>query len=72
MKLPQNLEPGAITLTHEKGFFLNGESYPLRGVSRHQDRMGVGNALTKEMHEEDMELILSVGANSIRLAHYSA
>ena len=54
----------------EKGFFLNGESYPLRGVSRHQDRAGVGNALTREMHEEDMELILSMGANSIRLAHY--
>lgn len=54
----------------EKGFFLNGRSYPLHGVSRHQDRQGVGNALTKEMHEEDMELILSVGANSIRLAHY--
>lgn len=54
----------------DKGFFLNGESYPLRGVSRHQDRLGVGNALTKEMHDEDMELILSVGANSIRLAHY--
>ncbi|MCR4674572.1 MAG: glycoside hydrolase family 2 protein [Lachnospiraceae bacterium] len=54
----------------EKGFFLNGRSYPLHGVSRHQDRLGVGNALTKEMHEEDMELILSVGANSIRLAHY--
>ena len=54
----------------EKGFFLNGRSYPLHGVSRHQDRAGVGNALTKEMHEEDMELILSVGANSIRLAHY--
>ena len=54
----------------EKGFFLNGESYPLHGVSRHQDRAGVGNALTKEMHEEDMNIILSVGANSIRLAHY--
>lgn len=54
----------------KEGFFLNGRSYPLRGVSRHQDRLGVGNALTKEMHEEDMELILSVGANSIRLAHY--
>lgn len=54
----------------EKGFFLNGESYPLRGVSRHQDRLGIGNALTKEMHEEDMDLILSMGANSIRLAHY--
>ncbi len=54
----------------EKGFFLNGRSYPLHGVSRHQDRAGVGNALTKAMHEEDMEWILSVGANSIRLAHY--
>ncbi len=54
----------------EQGFFLNGRSYPLHGVSRHQDRLGVGNALTKEMHEEDMELILSMGANSIRLAHY--
>ncbi|KAB1438683.1 glycoside hydrolase family 2 protein [Candidatus Galacturonibacter soehngenii] len=54
----------------EKGFFLNGESYPLHGVSRHQDRKGVGNALTHEMHEEDMELILSMGANAIRLAHY--
>lgn len=54
----------------KQGFFLNGKSYPLHGVSRHQDRLGVGNALTKEMHEEDMELILSMGANSIRLAHY--
>ncbi len=54
----------------EKGFFLNGESYPLHGVSRHQDRKGVGNALTKDMHKEDMEMILDMGANSIRLAHY--
>lgn len=54
----------------EKGFFLNGRSYPLRGVSRHQDRLGVGNALTRKMHEEDLSLILEVGANSIRLAHY--
>ena len=54
----------------EKGFFLNGKSYPLHGVSRHQDRAGVGNALTRKMHEEDMDLIVSMGANSIRLAHY--
>ncbi len=54
----------------EKGFFLNGESYPLRGVSRHQDRLGIGNALLPEHHKEDMELILEVGANTIRLAHY--
>ena len=54
----------------KEGFFLNGRRYPLHGVSRHQDRLGVGNALTREMHEEDMELIFSMGANSIRLAHY--
>lgn len=54
----------------EKGFFLNGESYPLRGVSRHQDRWGVGNALLPEHHEEDIALIMEMGATTIRLAHY--
>ncbi len=54
----------------ENGFILNGEEYPLRGVSRHQDRWGVGNALTPEHHKEDMELIAEVGATTIRLAHY--
>ena len=54
----------------EKGFFLNGREYPLRGVSRHQDRPDVGNALTPEMHKEDLDLILEMGANTIRLAHY--
>ncbi|MBP3879822.1 MAG: glycoside hydrolase family 2 protein [Lachnospiraceae bacterium] len=54
----------------EAGFFLNGRSYPLHGVSRHQDRRGSGNAITQKEHEEDMELIREVGANTIRLAHY--
>ena len=54
----------------ENGFILNGEEYPLRGVSRHQDRWGVGNALLKEHHEEDIALIMEVGATTIRLAHY--
>ena len=54
----------------EKGFILNGREYPLRGVSRHQDRPDIGNALTPEMHKEDLELILEMGANTIRLAHY--
>lgn len=54
----------------EKGFILNGESYPLRGVSRHQDRWGLGNALLAEHHREDMELICELGATTIRLAHY--
>ncbi len=54
----------------EKGFFLNGKRVQLNGVSRHQDRALVGNALSKEHQEEDMELIKEIGANSIRLAHY--
>ncbi len=54
----------------ERGFILNGEEYPLRGVSRHQDRWGFGNALLPEHHKEDMELIYEMGANTIRLAHY--
>ena len=54
----------------EKGFLLNGAVYPLRGVSRHQDRWGMGNALTVKEHREDMELIRELGANTIRLAHY--
>lgn len=54
----------------ELGFILNGEEYPLRGVSRHQDRWGIGNALLKEHHEEDMDMICELGATTIRLAHY--
>ncbi len=54
----------------ERGFILNGKEYPLRGVSRHQDRAVIGNALHKEHHEEDIELICEMGATTIRLAHY--
>ena len=54
----------------ERGFILNGEEYPLRGVSRHQDRWGLGNALLPKHHDEDIDLIMEVGATTIRLAHY--
>jgi len=54
----------------EKGFILNGEEYPLRGVSRHQDYPEKGNALTLEDHKRDIDMILEVGATTIRLAHY--
>lgn len=60
----------SFSIDPEKGFFLNGESYPLHGVSRHQDRPQIGNALCKEHHEEDIDLILEMGAGTIRLAHY--
>lgn len=54
----------------QKGFILNGKPYALRGVSRHQDRPSIGNALLPEHHREDIELICEMGANTIRLAHY--
>ena len=54
----------------QKGFILNGRSYPLRGVSRHQDLKGKGNALSLEDHAADMAIIRELGANTLRLAHY--
>ncbi len=60
----------SFSVDPEKGFILNGEEYPLRGVSRHQDYPEKGNALTLEDHKRDIDLILEVGATTIRLAHY--
>lgn len=54
----------------DEGFFLNGEYKKLRGVSRHQDRLYKGYALSKEDHYEDAQIIKDLGANTIRLAHY--
>ena len=59
-----------FSIDPERGFFLNGKSYPLRGVSRHQDRENMGYAVTRREHEEDIALIRELGANSVRLAHY--
>ncbi|MBR5496393.1 MAG: glycoside hydrolase family 2 protein [Clostridia bacterium] len=59
-----------FSIDPDKGFILNGREYPLRGVSRHQDRPEIGNALLPEHHKEDIELILETGSNTIRLAHY--
>ncbi len=53
-----------------KGFILNGVRTPLRGVSRHQDQLYKGNALTREDHYLDAQIIKELGANTIRLAHY--
>lgn len=60
----------SFSVDPDRGFFLNGRSYPLRGVSRHQDRLDKGWAISRADHEEDLALIKEVGANSIRLAHY--
>lgn len=52
------------------GCYLNGKKYPMYGVCRHQDRWGLGSALTNKEHDEDLALIMEVGATTVRLAHY--
>jgi beta-galactosidase len=54
----------------DKGFLLNGQSYPLHGVNRHQDRIDMGWAITSKEQKEDFDLIMEMGCNAIRLAHY--
>ena len=65
-----NVGVRSFKVTPEEGFSINGVPTPLRGVSRHQDRVYEGNALTAEEHYEDAMLIKELGANTIRLAHY--
>ncbi len=59
-----------FTVDRETGGYLNGNSYNLRGVSRHQDREDMGWALTEQEHNEDIAMIYMIGANAVRLAHY--
>ena len=59
-----------FNIDKNEGFFLNGKSYPLRGVSRHQDREKLGNAITNNEHNEDFAIIYDMGVNALRLAHY--
>ena len=59
-----------IAFDAEKGFLLNNRVVRLVGTARHQDRQGMGNAITRAEHEEDISLLLEMGANTVRLAHY--
>lgn len=59
-----------FSVDRDRGFFLNGEPYPLLGFNRHEDVDGKGSALTPEDHNRDMQLIMETGATFIRLSHY--
>ena len=54
----------------KEGFFLNGKSYPLRGVSMHQDLAGKATAMDKADIDRDLEIVRELGCNFLRLAHY--
>lgn len=69
-KVEQPLGLRYYTTDANQGFFLNGKHLPLHGVCRHQEWAEVGNALHPMHHEEDTRLMLEMGVNAIRLAHY--
>ena len=68
----QSLKVGLRTLKFDKdkGAFLNGKPYPIRGVNRHQDREKQAWAVTEEQEREDAAIIREMGANAVRAAHY--
>lgn len=71
--LDRVVQPLGLRFYHvdpDKGFVLNGEPLKLKGVCRHQDRAEIGNALRPEHHEEDARIMVDMGANAVRLAHY--
>ncbi len=69
-KIIQPLGLRFFNIDPDQGFFLNGEYLDLRGVNRHQDRAGKGSALSLEDHMRDMDLIMEMGSNMLRLSHY--
>ena len=54
----------------DRGFLLNGQPYPLRGVCMHQDTDGKASALTEDDIRRDYKIVKELGANFLRLAHY--
>lgn len=69
-RVDQRIGLRTFRIDPDRGLFLNGRHLSLHGVSRHQDWLGRGWALTPADHARDMELIEEMGANSIRFAHY--
>lgn len=54
----------------DQGFFLNGRSYHLHGVNRHQDRPDKGWAISDADMDEDIALLKEIGATVVRCCHY--
>lgn len=52
-------------------FYLNGERLLLRGTHLHEGHAGYGSAMTDEQRIADLTAIKDLGANFVRLGHYS-
>jgi beta-glucuronidase len=51
-------------------FFLNGQPRFLRGMNRHEDSPATGNVLDTEVLAQDVALLLELGVDIVRPAHY--
>jgi beta-galactosidase len=69
-EMRQPLGVRSYKIDPDKGFFLNGQHLALHGVSRHQDRPGKGWAISADDQRQDMDIMLDLGINTLRLAHY--
>ena len=69
-EMVQPLGLRTVAITQAQGFLLNGNPYPIHGVSRHQDRRDEGWALSTEDHQQDADLILGMGVTAVRNTHY--
>lgn len=56
--------------TADKGFFLNGEHFIIRGANVHQDQAGWGDAVTESAMRRDVKMMKEAGFNLIRGSHY--
>ena len=69
-KVEQTFGLRYFEVDNDNRFWLNGKPLQLRGVGRHQDFAGVGNAIHREQMQKDIDLMLEMGINSVRLTHY--
>lgn len=54
----------------QNGFFLNGKYIDLHGANYHQDSFEDGWAMTDKQRERDYNMMLDMGCNAVRMAHY--
>jgi len=58
-----------LEFTPDRGFLLNGERVPIRGVCQHHDLGALGAAINTRALERQIEILQSFGCNAIRTSH---
>ena len=58
-----------IAFDADRGFLLNGEVVPIRGVCNHHDLGALGTAINVRALERQLEILRTMGCNAIRTSH---